>query len=70
MTPEPKLAETLSAKKDRRANEAKVARAEYEAGKLAVDKNMARLRELRLAAAGSGRSTTAPKTSKEAHKDR
>ena len=49
MIPEPKQIETLSAKKDRRALEAKAAWLEYEADRLAVDKNMARLRALRLA---------------------
>ena len=49
MTPEPKIIETLSAKKDRRAIEAQAAWKEHEARALAVDKNMIRLREERLA---------------------
>ena len=49
MTPEPRLVETRIAKKERRAIEAKAAWADHIAHQLAVDKNMARLRELRLA---------------------
>ena len=49
MTPEPRFVETLIAKKERRANEAKAAWREHQATQLAVDKNMARLREIRLA---------------------
>jgi hypothetical protein len=49
MTPEPRLVETPIAKKERRAVEAKAAWADHKAHQLAVDKNMARLRELRLA---------------------
>ena len=51
MTPEPRLVETPIAKKERRAIEAKAAWADHKALQLAVDKNMARLRELRLAQA-------------------
>jgi predicted phage gp36 major capsid-like protein len=49
MTPEPRFFETLIAKKERRAIEAKAAWDEHKAIQLAVDKNMARLREIRLA---------------------
>ena len=49
MTPEPRIIETLSAKKDRRAIEAQAAWKEHEAHALAVDSNMIRLREERLA---------------------
>ena len=49
MTPEPRIIETLSAKKDRRAIEAQAAWKEHEAHALAVNKNMIRLREERLA---------------------
>jgi hypothetical protein len=49
MTPEPRLIETLTEKRDRRTIEAKSAWADHEAHKLAVDANMARLRDLRLA---------------------
>jgi len=49
MTPEPDHVESLSAKKDRRATEAKAAWKEYEAEQLAINKNMERLRALRLA---------------------
>jgi hypothetical protein len=49
MTPEPRTIETLSAKKDRRAIEAQVAWKEHEAHALAVNSNMVRLREERLA---------------------
>jgi len=53
MTPEPRLVETPIAKKERRAIEAKAAWADHKALQLAVDKNMARLRELRLAQAAA-----------------
>lgn len=49
MTPEPRIIETLSAKKDRRAIEAQAAWKEHEAHELAVNRNMIRLREERLA---------------------
>jgi hypothetical protein len=49
MTPEPRFFETLIAKKERRAIEAKAAWREHKATQLAVDMNMARLREIRLA---------------------
>ena len=49
MTPEPRIIETLSAKKDRRAIEAQAAWKEHEAQELAVNRNMIRLREERLA---------------------
>lgn len=49
MQPEPKIIETLSAKKDRRAIEAQAAWKEHEAHELAVNRNMHRLREERLA---------------------
>lgn len=49
MTPEPRIIETLSAKKDRRAIEAQAAWKEHEAHVRAVDANMIRLREERLA---------------------
>jgi hypothetical protein len=49
MRPEPKIIETLSAKKERRAIEAEAAWKEHEARAVAVDKNMIRLREERLA---------------------
>ena len=49
MTPEPRIIETLSAKRDRRAIEAKAAWKEHEADALAVNRNMIRLREERLA---------------------
>ena len=49
MTPEPKIIETLSARKDRRAIEAEAAWKEHQARELAVNRNMIRLREERLA---------------------
>jgi hypothetical protein len=49
MTPEPRIIETLSAKRDRRAIEAQAAWKEHEADALAVNRNMIRLREERLA---------------------
>ena len=49
MTPEPGFIETLIAKKERRAIEAKAAWREHKTAQLAVDNNMARLREIRLA---------------------
>lgn len=49
MTPEPRIIETLSAKKDRRAIEAQAAWKEHAAHELAVNRNMIRLREERLA---------------------
>lgn len=49
MTPEPRTIETLSAKRDRRAIEAQAAWKEHEAHELAVNRNMIRLREERLA---------------------
>jgi hypothetical protein len=49
MTPEPRTIETLSAKRDRRAIEAQAAWKDHEAHALAVDNNMIRLREERLA---------------------
>jgi hypothetical protein len=49
MTPEPRTIETLSAKRDRRAIEAQAAWKEHEAHALAVNRNMIRLREERLA---------------------
>jgi len=49
MTPEPKIIETLSARKDRRAVEAEAAWKEHQARELAVNRNMIRLREERLA---------------------
>jgi hypothetical protein len=49
MTPEPRIIETLSAKRDRRAIEAQAAWKEHEAHALAVNGNMIRLREERLA---------------------
>lgn len=49
MTPEPRIIETLSAKRDRRAIEAQAAWKDHEANVAAVDRNMIRLREERLA---------------------
>jgi hypothetical protein len=49
MSPEPKIIETLSARKDRRALEAEAAWKEHQARELAVNANMIRLREERLA---------------------
>jgi hypothetical protein len=63
MYPEPRIIETLSAKKDRRAIEAQAAWKEHEAHELAVNSNMIRLREERLAReAREAALAAAPKT--------
>ena len=63
MYPEPRIIETLSAKKDRRAIEAQAAWKEHEAHGLAVNSNMIRLREERLAReAREAALAAAPKT--------
>ena len=49
MTPEPRIAESIPVRRERRAVEAKAAWLEHIAHQQHVDQNMARLRGLRLA---------------------